>query len=150
MEITKHFTATTVVVYKNKALLHLHKKLHIWLPVGGHIDRDELPHLAALREIKEESGLADVTLYNPHTLFTSKDVVELIPPVHILLENINPFHQHIDFIYFAVSQTDKVQSDDGETDDLVWLTKEEVAQKDNTPENAKMLCKEALELLGGK
>ena len=43
MEITRHFTATTVIVHKNKVLLHLHKKLGIWIPVGGHIDRDELP-----------------------------------------------------------------------------------------------------------
>ncbi|MCK5538907.1 MAG: NUDIX domain-containing protein, partial [Bacteroidales bacterium] len=63
MEVTRHFTATTIVVYNNKALLHMHKKLGFWLPVGGHIDRDELPHVAALREAKEESGL-DVELFN--------------------------------------------------------------------------------------
>ena len=57
MEITRHFTATIMVVYNNKMLLHMHKKLGLWLPVGGHIDRDELPEEAALREAKEESGL---------------------------------------------------------------------------------------------
>lgn len=60
MEITKHFTATAIIVHDNKALLHLHKKLNIWLPMEGHIDRDELPQDAVLREVKEECGL-DIT-----------------------------------------------------------------------------------------
>ena len=49
--------ATTFVVHQDKTLLHLHRSLKMWLPPGGHIDRDELPHIAALREVKEETGL---------------------------------------------------------------------------------------------
>lgn len=43
-------------------LLHLHKKLGKWLPVGGHIEQGELPDMAALREIKEESALEVIEL----------------------------------------------------------------------------------------
>ena len=107
MEITRHFTATTIIVHKQKALLHLHKKLGIWIPVGGHIDRDELPEEAAVREIQEEAGLS-VELYNPDKQIEMGDTKQLFRPMHILLENINKFHQHIDFIYYAKANTFKV------------------------------------------
>jgi len=146
MEITKHFTATTIIVYKKKVLLHLHKKLGLWLPVGGHIDHDELPEEAALREIKEESGL-DVELYNPDQRIKINDAKQLIRPMHILLEDINQFHQHIDFIYFAKANTFQVSSQDGETDNLKWFSSDEIQKLDGVPENTKALSLEALNLL---
>ena len=100
MEITRHFTATTFVVYKEKTVLHLHRSLKMWLPPGGHIDRDELPHVAAVREVKEETGL-DVELIHAEPTIHSENAQEIPGPRHLLLENINPFHQHIDMIYFA-------------------------------------------------
>jgi 8-oxo-dGTP pyrophosphatase MutT (NUDIX family) len=146
MEITKHFTATTIIVHKQKALLHLHKKLGIWLPVGGHIDRDELPEEAALREIEEESGLK-VELYTPDKQIEMGETKQLFRPMHILLENINEFHQHIDFIYYAKTDTSNVISQDGETDDLKWFTAEEIKELDDCPKNVKVLSLEAIKLL---
>ena len=58
METTRHFVATCYVVDDGATLLHEHEKLGMWLPPGGHVDRDELPHEAALRETYEETGLA--------------------------------------------------------------------------------------------
>ncbi len=49
------FTASVYIVFKNKVLLHKHKKLGIWLQPGGHIELDEDPNEAALREAKEEA-----------------------------------------------------------------------------------------------
>jgi 8-oxo-dGTP diphosphatase len=146
MEITRHFTATTFVVHKNKVLLHLHKKLGIWIPVGGHIDRDELPQEAAEREIKEESGLV-VNLYNPDSQFDMGDALQLIRPMHILLENINQFHQHIDFIYYATSESDTLRPQHGETTHLKWFTSEEVKTLDGAPINVMVLSLEAIDLL---
>ena len=42
---------------EGKVLLHLHRKLGMWLPPGGHIERDEIPDDAAVREVFEETGL---------------------------------------------------------------------------------------------
>src|SRR5256886_11095557 len=42
--------------HKGKVLLIHHRKLDKWLPLGGHIELDEDPEQAALREAKEESG----------------------------------------------------------------------------------------------
>lgn len=145
MEITRHFTATAIVVYDGKALLHLHKKLGMWLPVGGHIDRDELPEEAAVREAKEESGL-EITLYRSDKIIDLKDARQLMRPEYVLLEDINQYHQHIDFVYFATAATDKLQSAEGETNDLKWLTKDEIEQLDMR-NNVKVLCLEALETI---
>lgn len=146
MEITRHFTATTIIVYQNKVLLHLHKKLGIWIPVGGHIDRDELPEDTAIREIKEETGLT-VKLYQPNTQPPMANVRELLRPAYLLLENINQFHQHIDFIYYATAQTDELHPQDGETAVLKWLTAEEINNLEGAPENVKVMSLEALALL---
>lgn len=146
MEITRHFTATTIIVHKKKALLHLHKKLGIWLPVGGHIDRDELPHIAALREIKEESGL-NAKLYNSDKQIEMGNVKQLFRPMYILLEDINQFHQHIDFIYYATVDSDILNSQDGETDNLKWFAPEEIKTIEGAPENVKVLSLEAISLL---
>ena len=147
MEITRHFTATTIIVHKNKALLHLHKKFSTWLPVGGHIDRDELPQEAALREVKEETGL-EARLYIPNRKIEINDVRELLCPMHMLLENINQFHQHIDFIYYATADSDILNPQDGETNDLKWFTAEEIKNLDGILENVKLLSLEAIDLLG--
>lgn len=145
MEITRHFTATTFIVYNKKVLLHPHKKLGIWLPPGGHLDRDELPEVAALREVKEETGL-DVELYQAPSYYDFKDVGVLKQPQCILLEDINPFHQHIDFNYFARASTDVLSPRAGEAATMRWLSLEEVNALD-APDDVKRLAAEALALL---
>ena len=145
MEITRHFTATVLIVHGNRVLLHRHKKFGSLLPVGGHIDRDELPEETALREAKEEAGLA-IELYNPDPA-TVPDKRLLIRPVHMLLININEFHQHIDFLFYARAQTDQLAPLDGESDQLFWLTRDEVLGA-KMPENVRILALEALEILG--
>lgn len=148
MEITRHFTATTFVVHEKKVLLHLHKKLGLWLPPGGHIDRDELPEEAAVREVKEETGL-DVTLLQIGDKKDFGDAKKLLQPEHILLENINPFHQHIDFIFFARAESDIVKAESGEATDIRWLRAEEL---DELPlvQNVKALSLEALHVTNSK
>ncbi len=51
------YTASGVLIVKNKVLLIKHKKLGVWLCPGGHVDEDELPHQSAEREFEEETGI---------------------------------------------------------------------------------------------
>lgn len=54
---TTHVTASGVVVSSQATVLHLHKRLNLWLQPGGHIEKDEHPSAGALREAQEETGL---------------------------------------------------------------------------------------------
>lgn len=145
MEIIKHFTATTYVVHGNKVLLHFHKKLNLWLAVGGHIEDNELPEEAALREILEETGLS-ATLYDPDKKLGVSDVKELSRPMHILLEDIGETHKHIDLIYYAKSESNVLNPQDGETNNLKWFTASEIKDLD-APENVKVISLKAIDLL---
>ena len=117
----------------------------MWLAVGGHIEENELPEKAALREIKEEAGLT-ATLYNPDKQLGVSDVKQLFRPMHILLEDIGGTHKHIDFIYYAVSGSNVLSPQDGEATDLKWLTADEIKNLD-APENVKALSLEAIRLI---
>jgi 8-oxo-dGTP pyrophosphatase MutT (NUDIX family) len=57
-----HLTASAIVVGEEGVLLHFHKKLRMWLQPGGHIEANETPLDAALREVFEETGLRAVAL----------------------------------------------------------------------------------------
>lgn len=54
-----HITASAVVVSEagDKVVLHLHKRLNMWLQPGGHIEAGESVFDAAVREAVEETGL---------------------------------------------------------------------------------------------
>jgi 8-oxo-dGTP pyrophosphatase MutT (NUDIX family) len=52
-----HVTASAIVVGPEGVLLHFHKKVHLWLQPGGHIEDNEAPWDAAQREVLEETGL---------------------------------------------------------------------------------------------
>ena len=102
MPIARHFTATGFVVHYDQVALHWHPKVQAWLPPGGHIEMDEDPVQAVLREIREESGIeAEVVLTGPR--FDLDYPAQVAPPLTILIEDIDDpvagHHKHIDMIY---------------------------------------------------
>jgi 8-oxo-dGTP pyrophosphatase MutT (NUDIX family) len=95
------FTVAIFVVHDGKILLIHHRKLDKWLPLGGHIELDEDPEQAALREAKEESGL-DVELLGERPPTTSPGTRALIAPRFLDIHRISDTHEHIGLIYWAV------------------------------------------------
>ena len=55
------------IYHNDKVLLVHHKKLDLWLPVGGHIDANETPDDALHREVKEETGM-DIEILNQNSI----------------------------------------------------------------------------------
>ena len=150
-EVTRHFTATTFVVYMDRTVLHFHKSLRMWLPPGGHIDRDELPDVCAVREIKEETGL-DADIVNPdrgkRAGIDKEGVREMPCPRYILLEDINPHHQHIDLIYFAKTSSDIISPGSGESTEIRWFDLSDIDSFDELTDDIRSLAREAILELG--
>src|SRR5271166_4905676 len=94
------FTVAIFVVHDGKILLIHHRQLGKWLPLGGHIELDEDPEQAALREAKEESGL-DVELLGERPPTTSPGTRALIAPRFLDIHRINETHEHIGMVYWA-------------------------------------------------
>src|SRR5438445_7485276 len=94
------FTVAIFVVQNSKVLLIHHRKLEKWLPLGGHIELDEDPEQAALREVKEESGL-EVELLGDRPPTTGAGTRALIAPRFLDIHRITDSHEHIGMIYWA-------------------------------------------------
>ena len=94
------FTVAIFIVHDGKILLIHHRKLDKWLPLGGHIELDEDPEQAALREAREESGL-DVELLGERPPTTSPGTRALIAPRFLDIHRISDTHEHIGLLYWA-------------------------------------------------
>lgn len=124
---TRDFTATTFIVKNGHTLLLWHNKVGAWLPPGGHIDKDELPEEAALREVEEETGLVVELLGSSQPL---DNVVVLHTPVCILLEDISEGHQHIDLIYFARVKEGQARINPREASEMRWFSSEDLENRE--------------------
>ena len=142
------WTAGVYIVHKNKVLIRLHEKYNIWIHVGGHIELDEDPIEAAIRECKEEVGL-DVTIYDPGPTPSNLRAgnKHLPTPAHMNIHYVGGTnHQHIDLLYYATSESDEVIPEN-DTDQWVWLTKEEIENHPDIEPQIKLYALGALETL---
>lgn len=138
------FVVNIFIVYGDKVLLILHKRLKKWLPVGGHIELDENPDEALFREVKEECGLEIEVMVN-------KPIIELegteflYPPVFLDIHDITDTHKHIGLCYFARAKSDKFNFNKDEHDDIRWFSKEDLDNSClNISSAVKFYAKEAL------
>jgi 8-oxo-dGTP pyrophosphatase MutT (NUDIX family) len=142
----RHFTVAVFVVHEGRVLLHFHRKLRMWLPPGGHIEKDELPDDAAVREVFEEAGI-EVDLVGERR----GDVEEprqLFRPAGIQLEDIGPDHQHIDLIYFARPRDSTELREEFDGDMTGWYAPEEWKDM-NVNAEVRGWCERALSAVEG-
>jgi 8-oxo-dGTP pyrophosphatase MutT (NUDIX family) len=141
------FTVAIFVVQGGKVLLIHHRNLNQWLPLGGHIELDEDPETAALREAKEESGL-DVELLGERPPTTGGGTRALIAPRYLDIHRITNAHQHIGMIYWARPKSGALALAEAEHHDIRWCSAEELSALEpaiSTP--VKWYCLKALEEL---
>lgn len=148
MNVNRHFTVSVYVVNNHRVLLHKHKKAHILLPVGGHIDLNELPEEAAVREVLEEAGirveLYDVDSLKGQDVNTEREKI-LINPVHTVWGEVEKGHEHIDFVFYAKSTPEELKPGENESDILKWYSESELEQiKDILLKDVYLMAKEAI------
>ena len=116
-----HVTASAIVVSddRRRVVLHLHKRLKIWLQPGGHIEAGEAPWDAACREALEETGLP-VSLADADGAERAADA----PPPPLLHVDVHPGprgHTHLDLRYLVTSPQVAPAPPEGESSDVEWF-----------------------------
>lgn len=131
MQYNRDITATVYVLYKDRVLLHIHKKYNLWFPPGGHVEPDEFPHNTAVREVFEETGLRVKLASTESAPYIALGSVERIPaPFCTMREGIGSDREFYDFIFVAFADTDKVSPPENESKVFRWFSKDDL--QDNT------------------
>jgi 8-oxo-dGTP pyrophosphatase MutT (NUDIX family) len=142
------FTVAIFVVHEGRVLVIHHRKLDRWLPLGGHIELEEDPEQAALRETREESGL-DVELLGERPPTTGPGTRALIGPRYLDIHRISDTHEHIGMIYFARPKGGRVTLAQAEHHDIRWCGAEQLdALQPPMSDAVKWYCHAALREVG--
>jgi 8-oxo-dGTP pyrophosphatase MutT (NUDIX family) len=83
--------------------------LGLWLQPGGHVDHGEAPWEAALRETREETGLAGRLVWASGELFH----IDVAPAGE---------HMHLDLRYLVECPGDDPRPDEGESQQARWFS----------------------------
>jgi 8-oxo-dGTP pyrophosphatase MutT (NUDIX family) len=115
-----HLTGSAWIVDKDltHTLLTHHRKLNLWVQLGGHVENDADMLSASWREAREESGLEDLQLLAPdifdvdiHTIPARRD---------------EPEHFHYDIRYAFQADRHAKLTVSRETRELAWVALSEI------------------------
>ena len=140
--IPGHLTGSAWIVSPDRArtLLTHHRKLDKWLQLGGHADGDPDLSAVALREAREESGLARLRLL-ANELF---DVDRHWIPAR----RTEPAHWHYDLRFMIEADPAERLVVSSESKDLAWVEVARVTGLNPEESMARMVRKTALRAEG--
>lgn len=140
----RHFTASGIVISDDfdHVLLIEHRKLGCWLYPGGHIDPDEDPVQAVLREVSEETGIT--CQITAETRFSHPETTVLAAPFTICVQDIpgdatTAPHQHIDMVYVLRPVSGQATPQMAEVAGCAWIPLAKVTELDTPPELPDMI-----------
>ncbi|GAB2949939.1 NUDIX hydrolase [Streptomyces heilongjiangensis] len=113
-----HITASGLVIDPEggRVLLTLHRKLRMWLQMGGHCEPEDTTLAgAALREATEESGVTGLTLLPGGPVRLDRHPIPA------------PCHWHYDVQYAVLAPSDAEHQVSDESLDVRWFPYAEVA-----------------------
>ena len=116
-----HITGSAWLVNaeNSHALFTHHRKLNLWLQLGGHADGESTVQNVALREACEESGLSMLQLVDA-SIFDID--IHLIPA-----RKSEAAHYHYDVRYLIQAKGDEALTVSDESHDLAWFSAAEIA-----------------------
>jgi len=125
-----HLTGSALVIdaARERALLMHHRKLGLWLEMGGHADGDGDLAAVALREATEESGIAGLRL-EPGP--ADVDVHRVQPPGEHA-------HVHFDVRYVALAPPGAVEQPNEESLEVRWFTLAEIEAAIDDPSTLRL------------
>ncbi len=118
--LTGHLTGSAWVVDRERqyALLTHHRKLNLWVQLGGHCEDDVSMNAAAYREACEESGLTEIR-------FISDSIFDI--DIHAIpARRHEPAHDHYDVRYAFVADRHAPLIVSGESKELAWVALDEI------------------------
>lgn len=118
----RHFCASAYIIDPDtkRILLVKHKKWGRWVQPGGHIEHNEFPEEAAIREAYEETGIK-IKLLGER--FPREE--DFIRPLGIQ-KNRTETGVHLDFIYPAIPLNNIEVSKSDESTNIGWFTREQL------------------------
>ena len=136
-----HFTASAWLVDRAGArtLLTHHRKLGLWLQLGGHCDGERDLAAAALKEAEEESGLGGLSIerelfdLDRHWIPEHKDV---------------PAHWHYDARFVVRAGVDEAFVVSDESHDLAWRDIAALARDEGADPSVRRMARKWLEREG--
>jgi 8-oxo-dGTP pyrophosphatase MutT (NUDIX family) len=115
-----------------RVLLTHHRKLNLWLQLGGHADGDADALRVARREAEEESGMKNI-------FPVSEEIFDV--DVHpIPARGDEPAHLHYD-VRFALRASDDRFTVGEESHELAWVDVARLAEKTSEPSMLRMAAK---------
>ncbi len=131
---TGHVTGSAWILNPDRSavLLTHHRKLGIWVQLGGHADGDADVARVAIREAEEESGLSHLTLL-------SRDIFDV--DIHLIpSRGQEPAHHHFD-CRFLLQASDEDYTVSDESHDLRWIPFEEMSRFTDETSIQRMVAK---------
>ena len=127
-----HLTASCWIVNpdKTKVLLAYHNIYDSWAWLGGHADGETDLLAVALREVKEEAGIANVRPVSPDIYSLESLTVD----GHVKKGQYVSSHLHLNVTYLLEADSDEAVSiKEDENSGVAWFTPEEALAKSTEP-----------------